>query len=1224
MCRHVLFRVRGFKGAGVMVMLLAGVMVPAAQAVDYPEFTLDVGSANDTDSAADIYLDIDHNDPEFPILVSLTDPNDHFRTISPGSTLPFKVKTSSLTFLSTNGVPFRDAVIEVDYVDTVDETHCSYDSRTSACRPFLSTLLDDDSDPDYELVPNWYALLGIGGLAKFEQQYQTDWPTSEQRDTAVAFLENCPFQTLRSIDGFFHFRIEFPLPSDNALWIDKIRLRFRPRQAFETDRTTDRENRGLEQFNYEETNPALDPGAFVAPYMLFARNNLEKIYPNTIPAVGELLDPATDTLEVFEIGGEKEPLTFALHALDDLVGVAAAISDLRDDKQGLVIPATEMDIRLVRAIDKRWSWWANDKYYGVQPWFLESAQVGGAEVAAGQTQQFWLTIPCPSAGGTYAGRITVTGEDHKGYVHVETIRVSLRVYDISLPAPAATPWLCYSSPYNYLYYHTTRTRMFFARSPDTAARSQVDHGLLPTLSLEATITCDDCDSNGIPSVEFSEMIDSNGYLDNFDALATLPDEIFAEVEDNSSVLWDALCGDVGEPGVRYDADCPAFDAMYAQVLNQYKTRLQQWGATPALSYGDEPGLGSTIESKRARRRYCNYRNRCAQDAGLRTWVTYHEACEAPLAGHTFTLADGQDPQERTIAISLEEVPDTEPWRTISFAIARDDDASQGPATVKTLLVNETEVWSGTTLDPSPQNVSVDISSYLTPGATNTVVLSIDGTQATEERLDVYFLEESWRTATWATDAGDDWSCAYYPDDGGYLSPMGLWLDVRVHALSEVTSEAIERTEQQQDDFAYYTTYLATQAVPLNNRFLQGLYASAVGAKYVFPWAYSATWGPQPWDDCEAWETFRLGALGPFACGGYQLVMPSWDDYVYDTIVFETLREGIEDSRLLARLDAELLGESSSLAESIRQWRDSLLGPSGPDREFHARYMVADVGVPDHAKLDCSRRVLTDLAGDPTDYAFFDRTRRRMIYSIIALTDGISPDCNTNGVPDGWEISEGYDPDCNTNGIPDDCDIAVGTSEDCNSNGIPDECDVDCNSNGVPDDCDITVGTSEDCNTNGIPDECDVADCDGWTWCSDCNTNGVMDYCDTAFDVDGDRVPDECECPGDCNCDGVVDFDDLDYFVEALRGEGAWRDYYQSHDPSGAPPPCPYQNNDANGDGSVDFDDIDPFVALIGLTCPVGACCESGDCDMSDDADACTTSGGVFHAGLTCFQIDCGP
>ena len=48
--------------------------------------------------------------------------------------------------------------------------------------------------------------------------------------------------------------------------------------------------------------------------------------------------------------------------------------------------------------------------------------------------------------------------------------------------------------------------------------------------------------------------------------------------------------------------------------------------------------------------------------------------------------------------------------------------------------------------------------------------------------------------------------------------------------------------------------------------------------------------------------------------------------------------------------------------------------------------------------------------------------------------------------------------------------------------------------------------------------------------ADCNANGVLDICDiadgTSQDLDGDGVPDECQCPADITGDGTVDVLDL--------------------------------------------------------------------------------------------------
>ncbi len=86
---------------------------------------------------------------------------------------------------------------------------------------------------------------------------------------------------------------------------------------------------------------------------------------------------------------------------------------------------------------------------------------------------------------------------------------------------------------------------------------------------------------------------------------------------------------------------------------------------------------------------------------------------------------------------------------------------------------------------------------------------------------------------------------------------------------------------------------------------------------------------------------------------------------------------------------------------------------------------------------------------------------------------VTPDCNSNGVPDSWDIDQGTSLDCNTNGIPDECDITYGTSTDCDTNGVPDDCQWDCDSDGVYDPCEIAMGMDTDCDNNGFPDSCDL-------------------------------------------------------------------------------------------------------------------------------------------------------
>jgi hypothetical protein len=126
------------------------------------------------------------------------------------------------------------------------------------------------------------------------------------------------------------------------------------------------------------------------------------------------------------------------------------------------------------------------------------------------------------------------------------------------------------------------------------------------------------------------------------------------------------------------------------------------------------------------------------------------------------------------------------------------------------------------------------------------------------------------------------------------------------------------------------------------------------------------------------------------------------------------------------------------------------------------------------------------------------------------------DCDSDGIPDLYEIEGGYDTDCNNNGIPDSCDSA-GAGPDCNKNGIPDLCDIaggapDCNGNSVLDSCE------PDCDSDGIPNACEIS-----SGAPDCNQNGIPDSCEP--DCDSDGIPNACEIASgaaDCDADGVPD------------------------------------------------------------------------------------------------------
>lgn len=100
------------------------------------------------------------------------------------------------------------------------------------------------------------------------------------------------------------------------------------------------------------------------------------------------------------------------------------------------------------------------------------------------------------------------------------------------------------------------------------------------------------------------------------------------------------------------------------------------------------------------------------------------------------------------------------------------------------------------------------------------------------------------------------------------------------------------------------------------------------------------------------------------------------------------------------------------------------------------------------------------------------------------------DCNQNGGDDFCDIIEGISGDCNVNGIPDECEPG-----DCDGNGVLDECDCDCDNDGIVDGCEVI----------GAPASCGTAQCyDGLPWGQqdDCQPDGVPDECQLSCGRDG--------------------------------------------------------------------------------------------------------------------------
>ncbi len=141
--------------------------------------------------------------------------------------------------------------------------------------------------------------------------------------------------------------------------------------------------------------------------------------------------------------GEYEPLTLCLAARRDLHGLAATLSDFEGPGK---IGAAAVDVRVVRALDKRWTY-PDTRYIAGMPVLLEPQPKDGVDLAAGRVQRFWLTVHVPSDAkpGDYKATLTVAGKPLSPTAAAAslTIPVALHVYPFALPEVKDKLWGVY-------------------------------------------------------------------------------------------------------------------------------------------------------------------------------------------------------------------------------------------------------------------------------------------------------------------------------------------------------------------------------------------------------------------------------------------------------------------------------------------------------------------------------------------------------------------------------------------------------------------------------------------------------------------------------------------------------------------------------------------------------------------------------------------------------------
>lgn len=172
-------------------------------------------------------------------------------------------------------------------------------------------------------------------------------------------------------------------------------------------------------------------------YLLFARDWMKMIYPNTIPLKSEVDQAA---LKFACAPGEYEPATLGIYPLAKGLKATVAISDLRNGKN--IISQSNISVRLVGYLNERMK--DETRTAGDDTYYLANTSLSNTymtkvpkvllpikeKISVDETKQLWLTVHVPEDAkpGQYTGTLTFAPQNHPQQI----VPITLTVYPIHL------------------------------------------------------------------------------------------------------------------------------------------------------------------------------------------------------------------------------------------------------------------------------------------------------------------------------------------------------------------------------------------------------------------------------------------------------------------------------------------------------------------------------------------------------------------------------------------------------------------------------------------------------------------------------------------------------------------------------------------------------------------------------------------------------------------------
>lgn len=187
-----------------------------------------------------------------------------------------------------------------------------------------------------------------------------------------------------------------------------------------------------------ERRPEGLPAAEGPAAILFARPWMDHVFADDWPEEG------VEELFVAAAQGEYEPVTLSVAARRKLRGVRAKVASLQGPGG---VSQADIEVRIVRALDKRWTYHDPAMRYIVGvPVLLEPLPDEGVDIEPGKVVRFWMTVRVPDRArpGEYRGEVVVSAAGGgQGGEEIGRVRMRLRVYPFRLPEVRDKFWGVY-------------------------------------------------------------------------------------------------------------------------------------------------------------------------------------------------------------------------------------------------------------------------------------------------------------------------------------------------------------------------------------------------------------------------------------------------------------------------------------------------------------------------------------------------------------------------------------------------------------------------------------------------------------------------------------------------------------------------------------------------------------------------------------------------------------